>query len=67
MRCFECREYDHFTKDCPNITVTEKDQTNQMQQMLDSEELDTTFKVLTVETNDILTRANPEEILNHLN
>ena len=67
IRCFRCREYYHFAKDCANVTVTEKDETKQMYQMLDSEEQETTLQVLTAETYDDLTNANLKEIINHLN
>ena len=67
IRSFRCREYDHFAKDCPNVTVTDKVQTEQMQQMLDSEEPETTLKVLTGETYDSLPSADLEEMINHLN
>ena len=30
IRCFICREYDHFAKDCPNISETEKEQSEQI-------------------------------------
>ena len=60
-------EYDQFAKDCPNVTETENVQTEQMQQMLDSEEPETTLKVLTGGTYDSLIRANPEGIIDHLN
>ena len=45
VRCLKCREYDHFAKDSSNMLETEKDQTEQMQQMLDSEEHETALKV----------------------
>ena len=38
-----------------------------MQQMLDSEQQETTLKVLTGETYDSLSRANLEKIIDHLN
>ena len=60
MRCFKSREYNHFAKDCPNATVTEKNQTEQMQ-MFYSEEQETTLKVITDEIFDSLTRAYSEE------
>ena len=40
--------------------MTEKDQTEQMQQMLHSEDLETILKVLMGETCDSLTRENSE-------
>ena len=27
IRCLKCREYEHFAKDCPNMSETETDQT----------------------------------------
>ena len=32
IRCFKCREYGHFAKDCSN-SDTEKEQSDQIQQM----------------------------------
>ena len=36
MRCYNCREYDHFAWDCP--TSREERNLNQLQQMLNLEE-----------------------------
>ena len=36
MRCYNCREYDHFTRDCP--TSREERDLYQLQQMLNLEE-----------------------------
>ena len=36
IRCYKCREYDHFTKDCPNSR--EERDLEQLQQMLNMEE-----------------------------
>ena len=57
-RCFMSGQYDHLAKDCQNVPVTEKDRTEQMQIILDSQEKGTTLKVLTGKTYDSLTRAN---------
>ena len=38
IRCFKCKEYDHFAKDCPNISDTEKERSEQIKQMLNLEE-----------------------------
>ena len=47
--------------------MAEKDQIEQVQQMLDSEGQETTLQVLTGETNGSLTRANSEGLIDHLN
>ena len=67
ITCFKCREYDHFAKDCPNMTETEKEQTEQMQQMLDLEEDKTALKILVADTYKYLIRTNSEEAIDHLN
>ena len=36
IRCYNCREYDHFARDCP--TSREERDLDQLQQMLDLEE-----------------------------
>ena len=46
IRCFKGREYDHFAKDCPNISDTEKEQSEQIQQMINLEQDKTALKVL---------------------
>ena len=38
IRCYVCREYDHFTRDCPNST--EERDLEQLQYMLNMEEQD---------------------------
>ena len=67
IRCLKCRQYDHFAKDCPNMSQTEKDQTEQIQQILDSEEHKTTLKVLAPDTYEGLISTHSEETINHLN
>ena len=63
IRCFKCREYVHFAKDCPNISETEKEQAEQIQQMLNLEEDKTALKVLTADTYKYLIRATSEKRL----
>ena len=48
--CFKCREYDQFAKHCPNISGTEKGQSEQVQQMLNLEEDEAALKVLAADT-----------------
>ena len=45
IRCLTCREYDHFAKDCLNISDTVKEQSEQVQQMFNVEEDKTTLKI----------------------
>ena len=67
IRCFKCRGYDHFTKDCPNVSHTEKEQSEQIQQMLNFEDDKTVLKVLAADTYDDLIRTSLEEAIDHLN
>ena len=53
IRCYKCREYDHFTKDCPTIAREER-KTQKMQQMFNLDEEQTTFKTLATDTYDHL-------------
>ena len=45
IRCFKCRENNHFPKDWPNVPEVEKYQTEQMQQMFDLKEDKAALKV----------------------
>ena len=67
IRCFKCREYNHFAKDCPNISDTEKEQSEQIQHMLNLEEDKTAVKVPVADTYEDLIRASSEETTDHLN
>ena len=42
IRCYKCREYDHFAKDC--LSAKEERETDQMQQMLNLDEDQTSIK-----------------------
>ena len=44
MRCYKCREYDHFTKDCP--TSREERELEQLQHMLNLDNEQTSLKLL---------------------
>ena len=67
IRCFTCKEYDHFVKDCLNISYTEKEQSEQIQQMLNLEEEKTGLNVFAADTYDDLIRTSSEEAIDHLN
>ena len=49
------------------MSQTEKDQREQMQQMLDSEECETALKVLAPDTYEGLISTHSEETMDHLN
>ena len=67
IRCDKCREYDHFTKDCP--TSREEKEVEQLQQMLNLEDEQTSLKSLETNKQENFSRANSEENLRlgHLN
>ena len=61
IKCFKCREYDHFTKDCP--TSREEKEIEQLQQMLNLEDGQTPLNSLVANTQDNFSRENSEENL----
>ena len=61
IRCYKCRKYDHFTKDCP--TSREKRELEQLQQVPNLEEEQTSLKSLVTNTWDNLSRVSSEENL----
>ena len=65
IRCFKCREYDHFAKDCLN-SQTEKEP-EQIQQMYNLDEDQTALMPITVDTYDNLIRTNLDNAMDHFN
>ena len=67
IRCYKCREYDHFAKDCP--TSREEKEMEQLQQMLNLEDEQISLKSLVTNAQDNFSRVNSEENLRpgHLN
>ena len=61
IRCYKCREYDHFAKDCP--TSREEKEIEQLQQMLNLEDKQTLLKSLVASTQDNFRRVNSEQDL----
>ena len=49
--------YDHFAKDCPIMTVVEKEEWDQMQKLMDTEEHDSAVMIFAKEPCNSLTNA----------
>ena len=48
LRCYKCREYDNFAKDCP--TSREEREPEQLQQMLNLEDEQASLRLLATNT-----------------
>ena len=59
IRCCECREYDHFVKDCPTSKLEKESE--QIQPMYNMDEEQTALKLLVRATYDSLSRINSVE------
>ena len=67
ISCYNCREYDHFAKDCP--TSKEEREIEQIQQMFNFDEEQTSLQALATGTYDSLNKINSLESMRqgHLN
>ena len=69
IRCYKCREYDHFMKNCP--TSKEERELEQIQQMFDLDDAQTSHNTLATDMNDSLNKINSLEnitlVQKHLN
>ena len=50
IRCFECREYDHFVRECP--TRHEKREIEQIQQMINLDDEQTLLQASLIDTDN---------------
>ena len=65
IRCFKCREYDHFTLDRPNSDT--EGESEQIQQMYNLDENQTALQILAPDTYKDLIRTHSEEAIHHIN
>ena len=65
IRCFECREYDHFARDCP--TTQADREVEQIQQMFNREEDQTLLQMLLIDTDQVRQSVNTTEVRENLN
>ena len=67
IRCYKCKEYDHFAKDCP--TSREERELEQLLDILNLDDEQTSVKLLVTSTRDNLNSINSEDNLRlgHLN
>ena len=67
IRCYKCRECDHFSKDCPTSKVEKESE--QIQQMYNMDKEQATLKLLATDPYDSLNRINliDETVMDHLN
>ena len=65
IRCFKCREYDHFTNDCPNSEMERESE--QIKQRYNLDKNQTALKVLVADTYDNLIRTSSDNAIDHLN
>ena len=64
-RCFECREYDHFARECP--TRQENRDTEQIQQMFDMDEDQTILQTPLLDAEEDKMTITPMEARDNLN
>ena len=65
IRCFKCRECDHFARECP--TKQESRETEQIQQMFNMDEDQTILQSLLIDTEEDKMTITPMEARDNLN
>ena len=65
IRCFKCREYDHFAKGCLNSDTG--NESEQIKPIFNLDEDKTALEVLVTDTYDDPIRTNSDDTIDHLN
>ena len=65
IRCFECREYDHFARECPTRQASRE--TEQIQQMFNMDEDQTILQTPLMDTDEEELTVTPAEARDNLN
>ena len=65
IRCFKCREYDHFVRECP--TRQESRETEQIQQMFNMDKDQTILQTPLTDTEEDKMTITPMETRDNLN
>ena len=65
IRCFECREYDHFAREC--LTRQESRETEQIPQMFNMDEDQTILQTALMDTDEDEMTITPMETRDNLN
>ena len=65
IRCFECREYDHFARECPTRQVSRE--TEQIQQMFNMDKDQTLLQTSLMDTDEDKLTITPVEARDNLN
>ena len=65
IRCFECREYDHFVRDCP--TTQANREVEQIQQMFNMDKDQTILQTQLIDVDQVRQTMNPVESRDNLN
>ena len=65
IRCFECREYDHFTRECPTRQASRE--VEQIQQMFNMDKDQTMLQTPLMDTEKDEQTLTPVEVRDNLN
>ena len=65
IKCFECREYNYFARDCPIIQANRE--VEQIQQMFNMDEDQTILQMPLMDVDQVRQSMNPTEVRGNLN